>query len=312
MYTITNISPQHEHEQQEEGYINMELSSRNSSSSSSSPQTKDFEFQILSLTPNNIKEANYTPFPADDLFYKGKLLPLLLPSRRQMLRNLTVANFTKMPFHQHHNYHSMPSTHTLNTPSDSCNISPSESCRVSCELNPDDYFFEWSTELSGFVTTNNNNNKNNNNNHLIRKKVLSWPKKLKLGNKLKSSRAYLKSLFTSAKGNCSSGPNYEEIANGYKKNPTTIASIMKSVDYTDGIDYNAQRRSFSSAIKRRYPVKCLLSSSSSSSSNSSNGFHEPRRSISATENEGSIEAAIAHCKKSYGIAGQKRSGFCSI
>ncbi|GFP83717.1 probable membrane-associated kinase regulator 4 [Phtheirospermum japonicum] len=226
-----------------------------------------------------------------------------------MLRNLTAADFTKMPFHQDHNYHSLPSTHALNTPSDSCNISPSESCRVSCELNPDDhdFFFRWSTEL----------NNNDNNNYLSRKKVLPWPKRLKLGNKLKSSRAYLKSLFTkaSAKGNCSSGRNYEEIANEYKKNPNTIAAIiMKGVDCKDGIedDNNNHRRSFSSAIKRRYPVKCLSSSSSSSSSNRSNGFPELRRSSSATEIEGSIQAAIAHCKKSCEIAEQKRSGFCSI
>ncbi|KAL3628578.1 hypothetical protein CASFOL_027624 [Castilleja foliolosa] len=300
MSTTKNLTPpQHEQEQEEQDYIDMDLmSSRNSSSSSSSPQTKDFEFQILSLTPNT-KQTNYTTFPAadaDDLFYKGKLLPLLLPSRRQMLRNLTIADFTKTPFLQDSNYHSMPSTHTLNTPLDSCNISPSESCRVSCELNPDDYFFEWSTQLS------------NNNDQLTRiKKVQSWPKKLKLGHKLKSSRAYLKSLFTRGyeKGNnCSSGRNFEEIANGYKKKSTTIAAIMK------GDDYSVHRRSFSSAIKWSYQVKCL---SSSSSSDSSSGFHELRRSSSATEIEGSIEAAIAHCKKSYDrIAEQKRSGFCSI
>ncbi|MFS7966721.1 putative BKI1/putative membrane-associated kinase regulator/4 [Helianthus anomalus] len=33
----------------------------------------------------------------------------------------------------------------------SCNISLTESCRVSTELTPDEYFFEWSTELPGFI-----------------------------------------------------------------------------------------------------------------------------------------------------------------
>ncbi|KAL6521001.1 hypothetical protein OROGR_017570 [Orobanche gracilis] len=284
--------------------------------------------------PNHVskeddKESDAT-FPADDLFYKGKLLPLLLPSRRQMLQNLAAAfDFTKMPLEQDHFYHSMPSTNALNTPLDSCSISPSQSCRVSCdELNPGDCFFEWSTEPSSFVDSSSNDNiininiNNNNNNHLSRKK-LSWSRKLmKLSQKLKSSRACLKSFFiksgncsdgsSSKKGNCNSGQNSKDITEEYmeiaknNKPATTIATIMKSIDYKDGIEEeednnNVHRRSFSSAIKRHSPIKCLSSSSSSSSSSltiHSSGFRELRRSNSATEAEGSIEAAIAHCKKS--------------
>ncbi|KAL6574780.1 hypothetical protein OROMI_012065 [Orobanche minor] len=294
----------HEEEEEEEDYIDMELSSKNSSSPQS---TREFEFQTMSLSPKaDDKESDATSFPADDLFYKGKLLPLLLPSRRQMLQNLAAAfDFTKMPLDQDHVYHSMPSTNTLNTPLDSCCISPSQSCRVSCELNPDDCFFEWSTSfVDGSNYNNNINTNNNNNNHLSRKK-LSWSRKLiKLGQKLKSSRAYLKSFFnksgcsdgsSSKKGNCNSGQNSKDITEEYMK-------IAKNGIEEEDNNNNVKRKSFSSAIKRHSPVKCLSSSSSSSSTSSftihSSGFRELRRSSSATEAEGSIEAAIAHCKKS--------------
>ncbi|KAL2250564.1 probable membrane-associated kinase regulator 4 [Sesamum indicum] len=323
----------------EEDYIDMELTSSPSTtlccSSNSSPQSREFEFQ-MSLTCG---EKETTTFPADELFYKGKLLPLHLPPRRLMVENLllqsstTTFDITKEPFEEDQCYYSMPfptcstapCTNTLNTPSDSCNISPSESCRVSSELNPDDYFFEWSTELSSFI-----------NNHPTKQ---SWSRKLKLikhsilGQKLKASRAYLKSLFSksncshesSAKANCNAGaqnlpkPEEASASNKYFKisrekpfgrapYPTTVGTTMSNIDKED----NVRRRSFSSAIKQHSPTKCLSSSSSNSSSGASsssssfslnsNGFHELhflRRSSSATEIEGSIEAAIAHCKKSY-------------
>ncbi|KAK4419130.1 putative membrane-associated kinase regulator 4 [Sesamum alatum] len=282
----------------EEEYIDMELTS-SSSPSNSSPQSREFEFQ-MSLT---CSDKRNTTFPADELFYKGKPPPLHLPHGGLWWRTSS----SRPP------------------PPPQSPLKKIKSCRVSCELNPDDYFFEWSTELSSFI-----------NNHPTKQ---SWSKKLKLikhsilGQKLKASRAYLKSLFSksncsdddSAKANCNAGPQNlpkaEEASasNKYLKiskekpfarasYPTTIATIMNNIDKED----NVRRRSFSSAIKQHSPTKCLSSSSSNSSSGASsssssfslnsNGFHELhflRRSSSATEIEGSVEAAIAHCKKSY-------------
>ncbi|KAG8376472.1 hypothetical protein BUALT_Bualt09G0067100 [Buddleja alternifolia] len=298
---------------EEEEYIDMELISSYSSPS----KNKEFEFQN-SLSSSNERETT----TADELFYKGKLLPL------HLLRTTTTTfDITKSPFQQYHNYYPMPftapSTNTANTPQDS---SPSESCRASCELNPDDYFFEWSTELSSFI--------NSNNNHPTKKpsKKLKLINKLKLLNKLKASRAYLKYLFT--KSPCADESNdpkaveQTSISNKYlskkkqlgqigRADYPTIASIIKNIDNevivsedSSHNNNNVQRRSFSSAIKRHSPTTCLSSSSSNSSSSSSsfsansNGFHEMqliRRSSSATEIEGSIEAAIAHCKKSQQI-----------
>ncbi|XP_073136182.1 probable membrane-associated kinase regulator 4 [Henckelia pumila] len=318
-------------------------------STKSSPQTREFEFQM----------SESTIFPADELFYKGKLLPLYLPRRLPMLddpllhggsRSTTITPAAAATFGRvtkEHDYYTLPRPLMIstcsstapctnsNTPLDSCNISPSESFRASCELNPDDYFFEWSAELSRFVDNQPN-------------KKYSWCKKLMkhsvLGQKLRSSRNYLKSLFrNSACSNesCAKAkeshnlPKTEEILNNSnirisKNKPVlelitrrsshpTLATLMKNMDE----DRDLPRRSFSRAIKKRSTINYMSSSSSSSNcsfegsfssssssfSSNSNGFHELeflRRSRSVTEiHECSIEAAIAHCKKSHKIMNQE-------
>ncbi|CAL5334871.1 probable membrane-associated kinase regulator 4 [Camellia sinensis] len=285
----------------DEDYIDMEVSSSSStffcySMNSPPPQTREFEFQMSSI-PNN---KPLTTSPADELFYKGKLLPLHLPPRLQMVQNLLQTTTTTTPLNQ------------------SCNISPSESCRVSCELNSDEHFFEWSTELSGFLSDH----------HLPKK---SWSKKLKLikqsslSQKLKATRAYLKSLFSksacsdesSAKAECMKQcmkvENKSPFGQIGKGAYPTIASVMKSIDreMSDQEGVNGHRKSFSGAIKRHSAIKSSSSSSSSSSGASSlsssfsinsSGFYELqffKRSISAnSEIESSIEGAIAHCKQS--------------
>ncbi|KAH7867260.1 hypothetical protein Vadar_031019 [Vaccinium darrowii] len=309
---MATISPSTIHG--DEDYIDMEVTSSSSPSSSSSSnvlcykinspsKTTEFEFHKAS-TPN---EAKPSPSPADELFYKGKLLPLHLPPRLQMVQNLLKNSTTT-------------AATTANTPLESCNISPIESCRVSCELNPDEYFFEWSTEWSGFVTDTVNN-----------PRKYSWSKKLKLvkqsilAQKLKASRAYLKTLFT--KSVCSNeNPEAgneskckENFSNKYmkvttKKNPfgqigkgtyPTIAAVIAEESA------NTHRKSFSGAIKRHYSATKSSSSSSSSGASSLSSsfsinsnvlydFQLLKRSCSASSEleEGSIEGAIAHCKKS--------------
>ncbi|KAK4731064.1 hypothetical protein R3W88_024052 [Solanum pinnatisectum] len=405
-------------EEQEEDYIDMEVTS---SSSCSSPQiSREFEFQMASISIND-KEAATTTSPADELFYRGKLLPLHLPPRLEMvqklLKNSKIESFqqqqddderfsisTRTPFdscnisssqmveklHQTSKIQSFQedeerfsistknlmntrtpfdscnitpsqmvqkllqtskiqsfqeeerfnistknliSTNT-STPFESCNISPSESCRVSCELNPDEYFFEWSTEFSTFFKDNH-------------PKMKSWSKKLKLvkqsliSQKLKSStsKAYLnlKSLFN--KSTCSLDHQQQvpkECSNKYvkvcKRTPfghigkcthsPTLASMIRDNEgegvHEDNVN-STHRRSFSAAIKKHSPTKCLSSSSSNGSTSSSssssfslnsNGFYElnflKRSSSVTTEIEGSIEAAIAHCKKSQELCNPKR------
>ncbi|XP_059646978.1 probable membrane-associated kinase regulator 4 [Cornus florida] len=324
----------------DEDYIDMEVSSSSNfffDSTNSPPQTREFEFQ-MSL---NSHEKESTTSPADELFYKGKLLPLHLPPRLQMVQKLlqnsttttTTFDNTKETLGDDQFYSiafittSTTSSTNTSTPLESCNISPSESRRVSSEINPDEYFFEWSTELTDFIGDR-------------PKKFISWSKKLKmikqssLRQKLKASRAYLKSLFnksacsdeSSAKEACNFEAGYvskgKEYLNKYKKvakkNPfgqigkgtyPTLANVLNSIEkeaVEDGV--NSHRRSFSGAIKRHSATKSSSSSSSGASSSSSsfsfnsNGFNESqflKRSSSAnSEIDCSIEGAIAHCKQS--------------
>lgn len=418
----SKIKNSNEEEEEEEDYIDMEVTS---SSSCSSPQiSREFEFQMASVSIND-KEAATTTLtsPADELFYRGKLLPLHLPPRLEMvqklLKNSKIESFqqqeeddetfsisTRTPFdscnisssqmvekllqtskiqsfqEQEEERFSISTKNLMNsrtpfdscnitpsqmvqkllqtskiqsfqeeerfnistknlistntsTPFESCNISPSESCRVSCELNPDEYFFEWSTEFSTFFKDNH-------------PKMKSWSKKLKLvkqsliSQKLKfsTSKAYLnlKSLFN--KSTCSLDHQQQvpkECSNKYikvcKRTPfghigkcthsPTLASMIRDNEgegvHEDNVN-STHRRSFSAAIKKHSPTKCLSSSSSNGSTSSSsssssfslnsNGFYElnflKRSSSVTTEIEGSIEAAIAHCKKSQKLCNPKR------
>lgn len=255
--------------------------------SSSPTKSKEFEFQYFSTSNHN---------PADDLFYKGTLLPLHLPPRRQMLQHLLrTSAATTAAFDQFLTCSTAPCTNS-NTPLDSCNISPSQSCRVSCELNPNETLFEWPTDLTTFF---NNQPRSH-----------SWSKKLKmklikhslLAQKLKSSRAYLKSLFS--KSSCSD----EE--NNYSKIGKKFATYIKKTPIENR---SSHRRSFSGAITAHSTTKSCSNSSSSSSSTStsfnSSGLPELQFSgrRSSAEIEVSIDAAIAHCKKS-----MQSFGICSL
>ncbi|GMI96484.1 MEMBRANE-ASSOCIATED KINASE REGULATOR 4 [Hibiscus trionum] len=317
----------------DEDYIDMEVSSPSNYlcySISSPPQSGEFEFQMCSVSPDG--EFTSTN-PADELFYKGKLLPLHLPPRLQMVQNLTQSSGdaafeckTQAPLEEN------------------SSISPSESCRVSSELNADDYFFEYSTELNGFIG-----------NDLVSK--TSWSRKLKqikqssISQKLKASRAYLKSLFSKsgcsdescAKAACNveagNVSKNKDCVNKYmkmeKKNPFgkiyndryKISSIiMKSIDKELAEDAaNSHRKSFSGVIQRHSTIKSSSTStsssnSSSSSSFSSSGFHDLqflKRSNSAnSEIENSIEGAIAHCKQSQQLSSSRKTatelGVCSL
>ncbi|KAM7255228.1 hypothetical protein ACFE04_020469 [Oxalis oulophora] len=151
-----------------------------------------------------------------------------------------------------------------NTQSESCDnvISPSESRRQS----QDEYFFEWSIEFNDDLSFMRDN----------ASEKLSWTKKFKkflLIQKIKASREYFKLLFN--KTSCSNASQLNNVSK--RKNRST--------------------RSINSVSKRRNN-----SSSSFSLSSSSSGFDDIqslRRRIGLnSENENSIEEAIAHCKES--------------
>ncbi|XP_010669793.2 probable membrane-associated kinase regulator 4 [Beta vulgaris subsp. vulgaris] len=287
-----------EEEEGEDDYIDMEVStfanlfSYSRNTILSSPQhPREFEFQMSSTMTNNV-EIESTTSPADELFYMGKLLPLHLPPRLQMVEKL-LQDSTPKNFNE---FYSTPlgtntaTTPTANTPFESCNISPAESCQVSRELNPEDYHKE-------FFGDNNNNVKK------------SWTKKLKIK---------LKSLFGKSSDEvCSSSAKVDDFRKSIKKNPCSEVSEVVSQERFDKKNDTTKevkichRRSFSGAFKRRSSATTTkLSTSSSSSSSSSNASMNQstvlndlpflKRSSSAnSEIETSlIQGAIAHCKQS--------------
>ncbi|XP_059301798.1 probable membrane-associated kinase regulator 4 [Lycium ferocissimum] len=147
------------------------------------PQNREFEFQMASIT----NDKKTTTSHADELFYRGKLLPLhqkLLQAELKFQEDLEEEEESFC-------------INFLITPIGSCNISPSQSCRESFELNSNEHLFEWSsTELTTSSSIANSP-----------KKV--WSNKLNLikdsliCQKFKASRAFLKSLFS--KSSCSNG-----------------------------------------------------------------------------------------------------------
>ncbi|XP_077213990.1 putative membrane-associated kinase regulator 4 [Tasmannia lanceolata] len=319
----------------EEDYIDMDISSTTffCYSINSPPQTREFEFQMSS----NPIERDSTTSPADELFYKGKLLPLHLPPRLQMVEKLLQNNSNTT--HDTKTESSVENfSTTTSTPFESCNISPSDSCQVSRELNPYDYFYECAIDDASFIDYPKNK---------------SWSKKLKLirhstlGLKLKASTAYLKSLFT--KSGCSdesctvaarNGDQFvvskaKECSNKYmkvaKKNPFGQIQreryVMRSIGKgKENEESGCHRRSFSGAVKRHSATKSStslsMSSSSCSSFSSGNskgfyGLQMLKRSNSVnSEGESSIQEAIAHCKKSQQLFCTRKSvsevGFCSL
>jgi len=69
-------------------YFDMDLTlpcNGNNSPLEANRESKEFEFSVWS----NIKECVHNVSPADDLFYRGLLLPLNLPPRLEMVRNLS-------------------------------------------------------------------------------------------------------------------------------------------------------------------------------------------------------------------------------
>ncbi|XP_022744563.1 probable membrane-associated kinase regulator 4 [Durio zibethinus] len=308
----------------------MEVSSYSNffcNSISSPPHPIEFEFQMSSVS----MERKPITSPADELFYKGKLLPLHLPPRLQMIKKLlqnsnSVYEDRKDNFEE---FYSTPLTSTVTTPTttstpfESCNISPCEFCHVSRELNPEEYFFECLTQVSGCIGEN---------------PKKSWTKKFKLtkqssiGSKLKASRAYLKSLFdtgcsnescaaakVAAEGSVSKAKerldrymksrNKDPFGQIHQDKYQISTAVMRSFDEKKITENNANRhrRSFSLAIKRHSTNKSSSTSSSSGSSssscsNDSNGFQYlqflKRSSSVNLETESPIQGAIAHCKQS--------------
>jgi hypothetical protein len=326
-------SPQSHDQPLQEDYRDMDLSSpaatkegtttasmfcNNAAMAACSPQhPREFEFHMSAPVDQWEPMAS----PADELFYKGKLLPLHLPPRIQMVEKLLETAADK----------GLLSASTAPaTPYQSCNASEANSCYVSGELNAERYFHECIS--AGIAVTE----------EVAASEKKPWSKKLKfirhlnLGLKLKASKAYIKTIFATKGGNPDdkNGTFREnELSNAqfktWKKNPfghiksnryiaspignsATLGSKLKE-------DACGHRRSFSSVIIRYSSSNKTSSASSSSCSSSNSSSSIPssndsgigpvlRRSSSASsEMDNPIQGAIAYCKKSQQLASVRKS-----
>ncbi|KAF5471707.1 hypothetical protein F2P56_008480 [Juglans regia] len=322
----------------DEEYIDIELSSSSNFlgySISSPPKNGEFEFQMTSVS----RERESITSPADELFYKGKLLPLNLPTCLQMARKTLRTPSTETEpkreeaLEENYNIHSITTDSSTadstnsSTPLDSRNISPSQSCRFSSELNADEFFLEWSIENNVFSGDHPKKSSG---------KKLKQIKQIALGQKLKASSSYLKSLFSKfgcsdasscAKAACTPEANIasksKDCLNKFRKAPNKTpfgktdrekyqmsTTLMKSIDreMLENGTVSSHRWSFSGVIQRRSDSNSCSSSTSASSSFSSfsfgsSGFNDLqllKRISCCTDSEldSSVEGAIAHCKQS--------------
>lgn len=308
----------------DDDFIDMDIASSYSNvfcqQSAASPQhPREFEFQ---MSLGSIDKGSTTS-PADELFYDGKLLPLHLPPCFNV-----VEKFLQHPNpvydkrrDRNEEYFSTPMATTTattpafsSTPFESCNISPSESCPVSGELNLEEHVQECSKDMAEIIREN---------------PKKSWTKKMKLikqsslSSKLKASRAYLKSFF--GKSGCSEGSSAGDSQNKhyadncekeripfgqiqrYRNQSTGSCEKLLEKEKNADIGSGSHRRSFSVSIKWHLSNKVSSSSTSSKSSppplaKKSSGSTEIqflRRSSSAkSETESPIQGAIAYCKRS--------------
>ncbi|CAN8284813.1 unnamed protein product [Cochlearia groenlandica] len=301
-------------EEEEEDYIDMEVTSFASlvQKNLNKQNPREFEFQMSHLCP---LEIDKTTSPADELFYKGTLLPLHLPPRFQMLQKL-LQDYT---FDTEEEYYCTPlATGTVNTPTtsntpfESCTASPVKSCHASQELNPKDYFLEYSNSMEEEEDEIKNQS-------WIKKVRLI--KKLSFGTKIKASRAYLSSFFgkSSCSDESSCASSAAKIAD--ERSVLRYSRVKKPLGQIKGENPKKQsngsvsrshRRSFSVSMRRK-PSKI----SDNKSSSSGLGFSSINflKKSSNLEVENSIQGAILHCKESLQ---QKQKccvdevGFCSL
>ncbi|CAA0829772.1 Probable membrane-associated kinase regulator 3 [Striga hermonthica] len=245
---------------------------------SSPPKNTEFEFQMPFSCSDDKKTPENKTSPADELFYRGKLLPLHHPPRQQPAEGLAVE------------ISDMPSQRSKSPLPESCFRRPSSDgiLRQDCD------FFEFPGELGRFTDN-------------LRPAKKPPSDSLKLVKR--SPIAYLKSLF--AKSACDFSWGGRKLSKG-EALLSKFFKIPKRARFSGGTDYSGGRKSFSGAVRRHSPTKCFSSSSSNSASSScssfslrSNGQVELgssfRMSNCADEIEASIDAAIAHCKRSLQI-----------
>ncbi|EEC79360.1 hypothetical protein OsI_20243 [Oryza sativa Indica Group] len=295
---------------QEEDYIDMDLTS---AAAATAPGEFEFDFHMSGPLGGGGARWEQEPLasPADELFYKGKLLPLHLPPRIQMVEELLDGRVVVGGAGRRQ----LAISTAPATPYDSCTASPANSCYASGELNVEEYFQEYAARLADAAEA------------ACEKKPwsrkLRFMRQLNLGLKLKASKAYIKTIFAAKPA--SSGDDDDKDA--------ILGATRETKELSHGGHHHhrawrrnpfgqmrSNRRSFSSVIVRYstsnktspapQSSSCSSSSSVRTSSESDGGAAAPalRRSSSASsEVENPIQGLIAYCKRSQQLASVRKS-----
>ncbi|KAG8084536.1 hypothetical protein GUJ93_ZPchr0010g10324 [Zizania palustris] len=253
----------------QEDYIDMDLTPTTTPLPTSSPRCgggggghREFEFH--SAAAGKHRDAAFAS-PADELFYKGNLLPLHLPPRLQLVQKLLQEQQVQVQVQ----------------------VQGIKKAPIAAAAARSDAEVEDDIDISKVCA-----------------KKYSWSKRLKLMKRW-TSREYIKSLFLTK--SCDIGVGLGVIGNGGGGGGSVL----------DQEELCGHRKSFSGIIRRVRLVATkvasapgtspLCSTSTSSSStpscgNASGFFQAPapvlKRSSSAGSEEGAIQGAIAHCKRS--------------
>uniref|UniRef100_A0ACD5T9K9 Uncharacterized protein n=1 Tax=Avena sativa TaxID=4498 RepID=A0ACD5T9K9_AVESA len=331
-------------EEEEEEYIDMDLTF--AAAGAAAGPGREFEFHHMSAPlDGRAGEPLLTlASPADELFYKGKLLPLHLPPRVRMVEDLLLDLDID---HRGRGRHHLAVSTAPATPCErSRGVSPANSCFVSGELNVEEFFRDYAAAGLAYADDGGASAAG------AGEKRPPWSRRLRfvtrqlnLGRQLKASKAYLKTMFATTKPNGNAdvdknvlGANDLPHSHGHgghhrawRKNPFGQTRSNRCIAEKSGAGHaGAHRRSFSSVMVRYSasnetspapaPSSCSSTSSSSKSSTStsssvrsssgSDGAGTPvlRRSSSASsEAENPIQGLIAYCKKSQQLASVRKS-----
>jgi hypothetical protein len=323
---------------EEEDYIDMDLSF-------TAAGAGEFEFHHMSAPLEVSGRSGQPPLlplasPADELFYKGKLLPLHLPPRVQMVEDLLLDNHCGT---RGRGRHLAVSTAPATPCERSRGASPANSCFVSGELNVEEFFRDYE---AGLAHADDASAAAAGEKRPWSRRLRFVTRQLSLGRQIKASKAYLRTMFATTKpaGNADdknvlaakdlSHSSHGGHLRAWRKNPfgqiRSNRCIAEKSSGGDGGHAGGHRRSFSSVIVRYSasnktspapaPSSCSSTSSSTKSSTStsssvrsssgSDGAGAPvlRRSSSASsEAENPIQGLIAYCKKSQQLASVRKS-----
>ncbi|KAH9326377.1 hypothetical protein KI387_006555 [Taxus chinensis] len=235
-----------------------EAVSRRSKLSGNRAESREFEFDAKAL----LDDPDSVASPADELFYKGQLLPLHLPPRIQMVEKLLASEISKENGSKSLLGRGNPEQKSggggftygecaddsalFNTPYESCDATPYDSCEASQELNPDLYEGlneKQSVPIKEPPAAQSKGMKQNRLPMLKKAKKLldsTQSKQTALALKLKASRAYIKSLF--------SKPTES------KDHPQHLDRSTTELDQRDLIDNSTDQNMVSEGINRYVKV----------------------------------------------------------